>query len=62
MIRRTTIEVTWDDHGRNDEPEWGYHLRMGDIDADEVRVLVDVSYGHDGDCSPNHGAKRNEVD
>lgn len=44
--RVTLLRVTWDDHGHDPEPDWPYHLRMGEVDAAEAEVVALEQVGH----------------
>lgn len=41
MMRRATLDVVYDDH-KMSNIDWGYHLRMGGVDAEDVIVGADV--------------------
>ena len=39
-LRRATIEVTYVSHGGR-EPDWEYHLRLGEADIEDVLTVSD---------------------
>lgn len=50
-MRLATIQVRYTPHGQTDI-DWAYHLRMGDLDAEEATVIEDIEVVEDDRHKP----------
>lgn len=50
-MRHATIQVRYMPHGQADI-DWAYHLRMGDLDAEEATVIEDIEVVEDDRHAP----------